>query len=218
MTKSTESTFHLRLERHEAELKELYMGLYGNEAMYESLLAGLEDYHTRRSERLKVRDEEKGGTDWYKSEGLLGMMLYIDNFAGNLAGVREKIGYLEQANVNYIHLMPFLDTVPERSDGGYAVADFRKVREDLGTMEDLEALTESCHEKGMNICMDFVMNHTSEDHEWAKRARAGEGKYMARYFFYADPSVPAAYEKTVPQVFPTTAPGNFTWLPDAEHS
>ena len=217
MTNASESIYRSRLERHEKELKALYMGLYGNEAMYESLLAGLEDYHAQRSEGLKARDAEKGGTDWYKSETLLGMMLYIDNFAGNLQGVREKLDYLERANVNYIHLMPFLDTVPERSDGGYAVADFRKVRPDLGTMEDLEALTESCHEKGMNICMDFVMNHTSEDHEWARRARAGEGKYMSRYFFYADPSVPAAYEKTVPQVFPTTAPGNFTWLPDAEH-
>ena len=199
------------------ELKQLYLALYGNEAMYDSLMAGMAEFSRQRSPRLKARDAEKGGTDWYKSGDLLGMMLYIDNFAGNLQGVREKIGYLEKANVNYIHLMPFLDTVPERSDGGYAVADFRKVREDLGTMEDLEELTAACHEKGMNICMDFVMNHTSEDHEWAKRARAGEGKYMARYFFYADPSVPAAYEKTVPQVFPTTAPGNFTWLPDAEH-
>ena len=199
------------------ELKQLYMDLYGNEAMYDSLMAGMAEFSRQRSHRLKARDAEKGGTDWYKSGDLLGMMLYIDNFAGNLQGVREKIGYLEKANVNYIHLMPFLDTVPERSDGGYAVADFRKVREDLGTMEDLEELTAACHEKGMNICMDFVMNHTSEDHEWAKRARAGEGKYMSRYFFYADPSVPAAYEKTVPQVFPTTAPGNFTWLPDAEH-
>ena len=199
------------------ELKQLYMDLYGNEAMYDSLMAGMAEFSRQRSPRLKARDAEKGGTDWYKSGDLLGMMLYIDNFAGNLQGVREKIGYLEKANVNYIHLMPFLDTVPERSDGGYAVADFRKVREDLGTMEDLEELTAACHEKGMNICMDFVMNHTSEDHEWARRARAGEGKYMSRYFFYADPSVPAAYEKTVPQVFPTTAPGNFTWLPDAEH-
>ena len=204
-------------EQKEAELKALYLELYGSEAMYNALIAGLAQYAAQRSPRLKARDAEKGGTDWYKSENLLGMMLYIDNFAGNLQGVREKLDYLKKANVNYIHLMPFLDTVPERSDGGYAVADFRKVRPDLGTMEDLEALTESCHEKGMNICMDFVMNHTSEDHEWAKRARAGEGRYMSRYFFYADPSVPAAYEKTVPQVFPTTAPGNFTWLPDAEH-
>lgn len=199
------------------ELKELYMGLYGNEAMFDQLMEGMERFRQSRSAGLKARDEAKGGTEWYKASDLLGMMLYIDNFAGNLAGVKGKLPYLEKANVNYLHLMPFLDTVPERSDGGYAVADFRKVRPDLGTMEDLEALTEACHERGMNVCMDFVMNHTSEDHEWAKRARAGEGQYMNRYFFYADPSVPKEYDKTVPQVFPTTAPGNFTYLPDAGH-
>ena len=211
------NNFNLRFQRYGQELRELYLSLYGSEAMYARLCQGLREYYESRSEALRRRDAEKGGSDWYKSGDMLGMMLYIDNFAGNLHGVREKIDYLEKANVNYIHLMPFLDTIPERSDGGYAVADFRMVRPDLGTMDDLEALTTACHEKGMNICMDFVMNHTSEDHEWAKRARAGEGKYMSRYFFYADPSVPAAYEKTVPQVFPTTAPGNFTWLPDAEH-
>ncbi|GFI69698.1 amylosucrase [Lachnospiraceae bacterium] len=61
------------------------------------------------------------------------------------------------------------------------------------------------------------MNHTSQDHQWAERARRGEGEYMSRYFFFADPSIPAEYEKTVPQVFPTTAPGNFTWLEDCGH-
>ena len=84
-------------------------------------------------------------------------------------------------------------------------------------MEDLERLTAACHKKGINVCMDFVMNHTSEDHEWAKRARAGEGEYMSRYFFYDNPDIPSQYEKTVPQVFPTTAPGNFTWLEDIKH-
>ena len=211
-------TFSDRLKVREPELKSLYMELYGNEACYRDLVRNLAVFHESRSKSLKCRDAEKRMTPgWYKSETLLGMMLYIDNFAGNLNGVREKLPYLKKANVNYLHLMPFLDTVPERSDGGYAVADFRKVRPDLGTMEDLEALTAACHEQGMNVCMDFVMNHTSEDHEWAKRARAGEGKYMSRYFFYADPSVPREYDKTVPQVFPTTAPGNFTWLEDAGH-
>ena len=209
--------FASRLAERKEELRQLYMELYGRETMFLELLDVMEEFHEARDPQLKQRDAEKGGTEWYKSGDLLGMMLYIDNFAGDLQGVRNKIDYLEKANVNYIHLMPFLDTVPERSDGGYAVADFRNVRRDLGGMVDLEALTADCHKKGMNVCMDFVMNHTSEDHEWAKRARAGEGKYMSRYFFYADPSVPAAYEKTVPQVFPTTAPGNFTWLPDAEH-
>lgn len=213
-----ETAFCRRLERHREELRQLYLQLYQNESMFDELCRKLQWFYEQRSQDLKDRDDlREHDPDWYKRNDILGMMLYIDNFAGNLNGVREKLSYLEKANVNYIHLMPFLDTVPERSDGGYAVADFRKVQTDLGTMEDLEALTSACHEKGMNICMDFVMNHTSEDHEWAKRARAGEGKYMSRYFFYADPSVPAAYEKTVPQVFPTTAPGNFTWLPDAGH-
>ena len=113
--------------------------------------------------------------------------------------------------------MPVLDTVPERSDGGYAVKDFRKVQPALVTMEDLEGLTAACHEKGIQVCMDFVMNHTSEDHEWAQRARRGEGEYMGRYFFFGGREIPDRYEQTVPQVFPTTAPGNFTWLPECNH-
>ncbi|RGF83537.1 amylosucrase [Ruminococcus sp. OF03-6AA] len=145
------------------------------------------------------------------------MMLYIDNFAGNIKGVSAKLPYLKECNVNCLHLMPFLDTPKGRSDGGYAVADFRKVRPDLGTMEDLSALADKCHKNGMNLCMDFVMNHTSEDHEWAKKARQGDGEYMSRYFFYNNRKIPDEYEKTVPQVFPTTAPGNFTWLPDIGH-
>ena len=155
--------------------------------------------------------------NWYKKNDMLGMMFYIDNFAGNMKGVQGKLDYLEKNNVNYIHLMPFLDTPKGRSDGGYAVADFRKVQENLGSMEDLENLTNACHEKGISVCMDFVMNHTSEDHEWAKKARQGDGEYMSRYFFFDNAVIPSEYEKTVPQVFPTTAPGNFTWLPEIGH-
>ena len=143
--------------------------------------------------------------------------MYIDNFAGNIRGVQEKLSYLEKCSVNYIHLMPFLDYPKGRSDGGYAVADFRKVKPELGTMDDLAELAEKCHDRGISLCMDFVMNHTSEDHEWAVKARQGDGEYMSRYFFYADPSIPQEYEKTVPQVFPTTAPGNFTYLPEMGH-
>lgn len=213
-----DNCFNIRLIKHYEELKTLYLELYENTEMFEQLCLQMQDYSRCRCAALKQRDvQAETQPNWYKSHKLLGMMLYIDNFAGTLQGVVGKLDYLQSANVNYLHLMPFLDTVSERSDGGYAVANFRKVRPDLGTMEDLEKLTAACHEKDMYVCMDFVMNHTSQDHEWAKRARNGEGKYMRRYFFYADPSVPAAYEKTVPQVFPTTAPGNFTWIPDCRH-
>ena len=212
------AAFVWRLNRRLDELRWLYMELYDNSSMFAELCDNLKRFYDERSASLKARDADREREpDWYKGGDLMGMMFYIDNFAGNINGVREKLDYIQKAQVNYIHLMPFLDTVPGRSDGGYAVADFRKVRPDLGTMDDLEQLTAACHDKGINVCMDFVMNHTSEDHEWARRARAGEGEYMSRYFFFADPSIPAAYEKTVPQVFPTTAPGNFTWLPDCGH-
>lgn len=215
---NTEKIFVQRMEKHQDELRWLYMELYGNDAMYAELCEQMHDYYLKRSTELKKRDIKKEkNPDWFKEKEMLGMMLYIDNFAGNLKGVEKKLAYLKECNVNCLHLMPFLDTPKGKSDGGYAVADFRKVRPDLGTMKDLARLTEKCHENGMNVCMDFVMNHTSEEHEWAKRARAGEGEYMSRYFFYDNGDIPARYEETVPQVFPTTAPGNFTWLPEIGH-
>ncbi len=213
-----ENVFQKRLEKHHDELRWLYMELYQNDDMFAELCSQMYEYYMQRAKQLKTMDQAREKEPgWYKKNDILGMMMYIDNYAGNLKGVEEKLDYLEECQVNYIHLMPFLDTPKGRSDGGYAVSDFRKVQPALGTMEDLESLTQACHKKGMNVCMDFVMNHTSEDHEWAVRARRGEGEYMSRYFFFRDHSIPAQYEKTVPQVFPTTAPGNFTWIQDAGH-
>ena len=213
-----EATYQKRFDRHYEELRWLYMELYGNSSMFAELCGNMKRFYMERNAELRASDAcREKRPDWYRQNDMMGMMFYIDNFAGNIKGVQNKLGYIEQCGVNYIHLMPFLDTPEGRSDGGYAVSDFRKVQEKLGTMEDLEHLTAACHEKKINVCMDFVMNHTSEDHEWAKRARQGEGEYMSRYFFFDNWDIPAKYEQTVPQVFPTTAPGNFTWLPDSGH-
>ena len=213
-----EATYRKRFDRHFEELRWLYMELYGNSSMFAELCDNMKRFYMERNTDLRASDASREKRpDWYKQNDMMGMMFYIDNFAGNMKGVQKKLDYIEQCGVNYIHLMPFLDTPEGRSDGGYAVSDFRKVQEKLGTMEDLEHLTAACHEKDINVCMDFVMNHTSEDHEWAKRARQGDGEYMSRYFFFDNWDIPAKYEQTVPQVFPTTAPGNFTWLPDAGH-
>ncbi len=211
-----DQVYQKRLERHFDELKWLYMELYGNDAMFQELCRNMELFFTDREMDLKEQDlKRETHGDWYKKNDMLGMMFYIDNFAGNMEGVMKKLDYILACNVNYLHLMPFLETPKGRSDGGYAVADFRKVQENLGTMEDLEKLTAACHKRGISVCMDFVMNHTSEEHVWAKRARQGEEEYRNRYFFYGNREIPDQYERTVPQVFPTTAPGNFTWLADA---
>ncbi len=213
-----EICYRKRLGKHHDELRWLYMELYDNGDMFAELLDQMKEFYRERKSALKGMDETRErDPGWYRRNDMLGMMLYIDNFAGNMKGVESRLDYIGKCNVNYIHLMPFLETPKGRSDGGYAVSDFRKVQENLGSMEDLESLTASCHKKGINVCMDFVMNHTSEDHEWAKKARQGDGEYMSRYFFYDNSYIPSLYEKTVPQVFPTTAPGNFTWLEDAGH-
>ncbi|MDO5327468.1 MAG: alpha-amylase family protein [Clostridia bacterium] len=212
------SEFASRFRRHEDELKWLYCELYHNDLRaYNSFEDMLYRLWEERPEKLKKIDRTREDyEEWYKGHELVGMLLYVNAFAGNLQGVREKLDYISDCGVNYLHLMPLLESPKGRSDGGYAVSDFRKVQPELGTMEDLAALADDCHEKGIAVCLDFVMNHTSEDHEWARRARAGEKEYQDRYFFYDDWTIPNAFEQTVPQVFPTTAPGNFTWCEEAK--
>ena len=211
--------YQSRLNKLWDELKWLYCELYGQRADTEQRLQELAEamrqFYDTRSKSLKETDcKREADPDWYRRNDLMGMMLYANNFGGTLQGTAEHIDYLKECGVNYLHLMPLLASPKGKSDGGYAVADFRTVQPELGTMKDFAALTDACHENGINVCLDFVMNHTSDEHEWARRARAGEKAYQDRYFFFDDYTIPDQYEKTCPQVFPTTAPGNFTWLPD----
>ena len=209
--------FQERFDRHAEELRGLYLELYhGDEQAWEYFCGMLFRCFQERPEALKKMDRTReNDAEWYRGHHLLGTLMYADAFAGTLQGVREKLDYLTECGINYLHLMPLLMSPAGRSDGGYAVSDFRRVQPELGTMEDLEALASDCHSRGISVCLDFVMNHTSEDHEWAQKARAGDPEAQRRYFFYDDWTIPNAFEKTVPQVFPTTAPGNFLWCDEA---
>ncbi|MBR6321555.1 MAG: amylosucrase [Lachnospiraceae bacterium] len=209
--------FQERFRKHADELRWLYCELYHNDLQSFSRFTDmLYRLYEERPERLKMMDRAREvNEEWYRGHHLVGMLMYVKQFAGTLNGVGKKLDYITECGVNYLHLMPLLESPKERSDGGYAVSDFRKVQPELGTMEDLLALADKCHARGIALCLDFVMNHTSEDHEWAKKAKAGEREYQSRYFFYDSWEIPNAYEQTVPQVFPTTAPGNFTWCAEA---
>lgn len=211
-----EKEFVKRFEKHYDELKWLYCEVYHNDMKgFYWLCDSLYRYYKERSAELKKIDREREkNPNWYSTNDIVGMMLYVDAFAGDLKGVKSKIEYLKECGVNYLHLMPLLKSPKDRSDGGYAVSDFLSVQPQLGTMADLQALTSECHKNGISCCLDFVMNHTSEDHEWAKAARNGDEEARKRYFFFDNWDIPAQFEKTVPQVFPTTAPGNFTYLED----
>ena len=207
-----------RLEGFWDELKWLYFELYpGREDQFEALRGIIRQRSEERSADLKALDAKRlADPDWYKRNDMVGMMMYTDAFAGTLKGVKKKLGYIEECGVNYIHLMPLLDSPRVRNDGGYAVSDFRKVKPELGAMGDLSGVAAECHRRGISVCLDFVMNHTSDEHEWALWARNGKKEYQDRYFFYDTYEIPEQFEKTCPQVFPTTAPGNFTWLEDVK--
>ena len=204
--------FENRYRKYDRELGELFGSLYDSDSAYERFTAMLERAWLERSDELRAVDRARlKNPGWYRERDMLGMQMYVSSFAGTLRGVREKLDYIEECGVNYLHLMPLLESPKGRSDGGYAVSDFRSVQPELGTMDDLSDLAADCRARGISLCLDFVMNHTSEDHEWARRARAGEKEYQKRYFFFDDWTIPDEYEKLVPQVFPTTAPGNFSY-------
>ena len=213
-----DAVFRRRLEKHYDELKWLYCELYhDDEAAFDYFTDMLRRCWNERKKALRTQDAKREQDPaWYRRRELLGMMLYVDAFAKDLAGVEKQLPYLKECGVNYLHLMPLLASPKGRSDGGYAVSDFRTVQPELGTMDGLEHLADACRRRGISVCLDFVMNHTSEEHEWAKKARAGEPGYRERYFFYDNWDIPREFEKTVPQVFPTTAPGSFTQLSDGQ--
>ena len=205
-----------RLAGRGEELSRLFAGLYHGDAQaFDRFLDMLFRLFRERPEALKALDRAREAEPaWYRDRRLVGMSIYVRGFAGTLKGLKKKLDYIADCGVSCLHLMPLLESPAGRNDGGFAVSDFRKVQPELGTMEDLSALAEDCRARGISLCLDFVMNHTSEDHEWARRARAGEKEYQDRYFFFDDWTLPNAFEQAVPQVFPVTAPGSFTFCED----
>lgn len=204
--------FSQRLEKHQEELHGKYMELYHDEESFAQLLGIMKQYDGKRSEELKALDiKREANPTWYRDSDMLGVTMYPKLFAGGLKGLKGKLDYLSEQGITYLHLMPLLKMPHPFNDGGYAVEDFMTVDPEVGTNRDLTALTKELRKRGISLCLDLVMNHTADTHEWAMRAKAGEQEYIDRYQCYETYDIPAQFERTMPQVFPTTAPGNFTW-------
>jgi amylosucrase len=211
-----DGAFLLRLERFFTELHDPLHAVYGGDprfpAAWDALLDAIAASVAARDPELRTLDHEREITpDWLHREQAVGYVAYVDRFAGTLQGVRERVAYLRELGVSYLHLMPLLRTRPEPNDGGYAVTDYGAVEPALGTMDDLRDLASDLRAQGMALCVDVVLNHTAREHPWAVAARAGDPRHLAFYRTFADRTEPDAYERTLPEVFPDTAPGNFTW-------
>lgn len=202
-----------RVERYlpelAASLSQVYPDAEGVVARVAEILA---HNLAARSAELQALDLQRVHTpDWFQKPEMVGYIAYTERFAQNLRGVIEKIPYLQELGVKYLHLMPLLLPRPGESDGGYAVADYRQIRPDLGSMDDLETLTTALRHQGISLCLDLVLNHVAREHPWAEAARRGQEKYRNYFYIYPDRSVPDQLERTLPEVFPDFAPGNFTW-------
>ena len=206
------------LDRFDRYVEDLWDGIevvYDAHTLLPQIVDVIARIHKARSAELRHRDNQRIlQPDWFQDPSAIGYVCYTDLFAGNLQGIRSKIGYLKELGVTYLHLMPLLNPRPGNSDGGYAVMDYKSVRPDLGTMKDLAELASDLHQAGISLTLDLVLNHVAKEHEWALKARAGEARYLDYFYAYSDRKIPDQYEKSLPEIFPTFAPGNFTYYED----
>lgn len=208
--------FESRLTQHFPELIHALYTVYGHRYDFphyvEELIEKLFEGYLQRSTTLKALDEiRKKSPDWYQSENMLGFAAYVDLFAGDLKKLKSRIPYLQSLGVTYLHLMPLYAVPKGESDGGYAVSDYRTVNPELGTMQDLSGLSEALREAGISLVLDFVFNHTADDHPWALRAKSGEPAYQDYYWMFDDKRIPDQYEVNLREIFPQVRRGNFTF-------
>ncbi|MFD1948853.1 alpha-amylase family protein [Nocardioides aestuarii] len=187
------------------------------EALVDRMVRIATEGYAARPADLRALDRRRlAAPDWFQRPTMLGYAAYADRFGRDLRGVGRHASYLEDLGVTYLHLMPLLTPRPVPNDGGYAVADYRSVRADLGDNDDLRDLATSLRGRGISLCLDLVLNHVAREHAWAVAARDGDAEKRAYFHVYPDRAGPDAFEATVPEVFPDFAPGSFTWDDDLD--
>ena len=203
---------HREWERLFIYLHQLYGWQYDFFYTLERILKSLVQYWLERPSELKLLDEKREAEPtWFMSENMVGGVLYVDLFSDNLAKLDDHISYFKKLGLTYLHLMPLLAVPKGDNDGGYAVSDYRAINPDIGTMEELSKLAAALREEGISLALDFVFNHTSDQHMWAQKAKSGDPDFMAYYYTYPDRELPDQFQKYLRDIFPTIRKGSFTW-------
>ena len=100
---------------------------------------------------------------------------------GDLQGIISKLDYLRNLGVDVIWLSPFYAS--PNADNGYDISDYQKIMEEFGTMEDFDELLKEAHQRNLKIIIDMVVNHSSDEHEWFKKSKAGIEPYRNYYIW-----------------------------------
>lgn len=213
---NTLAPYRIRMEENVEALRKTYSSLYGDRSShFEDLLRMIHLAFDNRKQGLKIQDLQRlEDTGWSVSEQVVGMSLYVDLFSGELDSFKEKLPYLQELGINYIHFMPVLKTRAGKNDGGFAVSSFTEINPQLGTMDEFEQLLDALRMQGIHTCIDFVLNHTADDHEWAVKARQGDAYYQGLYMMYDTREIPDLYDQTLPFIFPEASQSNFVVDPE----
>ncbi len=219
-TDDTQCTIFLtRLEERFVALTDLLLSLYGKRPdvakQLEQILVTAAQAFIARPPALHTLDASRDAR-WFQNERMVGGVCYVDLYAGNLAGIHACIPYFQELGLTYLHLMPLFRSPSPFNDGGYAVSSFREVNPHLGTMAELADLATELRTHGISLVLDMVMNHTSDEHEWALHAKEGKLIYQDYYRMFPDDTLPKRYEQTLREIFPAQAPGNFTYVPEVQ--
>ena len=208
--------FYTRLGANFYAIYSLFHRLYGEREDFVKQMTRLVEvmavqYIAREKPLRNLDDQRERDHNWFLSQEWVGMAVYADGFAGNLQGLKSRVSYLQELGINLLHVMPILECPKGAADGGYAISNFRDVDERVGTLDDLKALARDLRRRNILLTLDVVVNHTSDEHDWARRAREGDKKYQDYYYVFNDRDIPDMFEETMPEVFPETSPGNFTF-------
>jgi amylosucrase len=220
-TPPTDEIYELRYARSRDHLWPMLRELYGAHPGYDAFSRALDKalragWRARPADLRRLDLKRDLEPDWFQRPGMAGYACYVDRFCGKLADLPDRLDYLSDLGVSYLHLLPLLKPRPGESDGGYSVMDYGRVDPRLGTMADLEDVARACRARGISLCVDMVLNHTAKEHAWARKARAGDPRYRDYYLMFEDDAVPRAYEETLVEVFPDDAPGSFTYYADMD--
>ena len=213
--------FYVTLIANASSIHSLYNEIYGrhvkSDELFQQLISSVITAYLNRSQQLKQSDLDKiKKGNWFLSNELAGMSLYVDRFCGSIKNLEKRLDYFNSLGINLLHLMPLFESPEGESDGGYAISDFKKIDKRFGNLSDLKELQKSMNEKKMYLMIDIVLNHTSHKHEWAKNAKEGERYFQDFFYMYDDRGIPDQYDKTMPEIFPESTPGNFTYIPECD--
>lgn len=214
--KAERDAFLVRFDDFAPRLTDLLHGLYRDQFDFGLHLAALTDVLCEswksRSRKLRETDEVRlSNPNWFCGPEMAGAVCYVDLFAGDLKGIEARIPYLQELGITYLHLMPLFKSPEKENDGGYAVSSYREVNPALGTVKQLEKLAAKLADNGISLVLDFINNHTSDEHEWAQRAKKGEAEFQEFYYLFDDRQIPDAFEPHLREIFPEVRRGNYSW-------